>query len=232
MKVAGIFFARSIFGTMTNVLKAGSMVAWLGVLCALVIPAAANAFPTERAQPAAASRNGQQGEVMVFDNAYLDEHFARTRITENGDVQGSSSLSAVMSAGYLAIAPNTSLLKGITRGTSARRAAGFRLAENGRKAVQNKQYHKAIHYLEKALSIDASPFVHYYLARAHYLLADYQRSLGFLEVAEFGFAGQSRWLSELAALRRALSAAPGATQESPKRNVSWTTKESTSRRLP
>lgn len=222
---------------MANVLKAGSIVAWLGALCGLLMPAGANAFPAERAQPAAASRHGQQAEVMVFDNAYLDEHFARTRVTENGGVQESSSslglnsvktgypVRAFMSAGFLAIAPNTSLLKGITRGTSARRAAGLRLAENGRKAVQNKQYHKAIHYLEKALSIDASPFVHYYLARAHYLLADYQRSLGFLEVAEFGFAGQSRWLSELAALRRALSAAPGATQESSKRNVSWTTKD-------
>jgi tetratricopeptide (TPR) repeat protein len=233
-KIAGIFFAPKICDTMANFLTAGSIVAWLGALCAVLMLAEANAFTTE-AQPAPASRNEQKANVIVFDNAYLDKRFAQTRITETVGVQQDSSLSAnsgqaghavraFMGAGLLEVAPNTSLLKGMTRRTSARRAAGLRLAENGRKAVQNKQYRKAIYYLEKALGIDTSPFVHFYLARAHYHLADYPRSLGFLEVAESGFAGQSQWLSELAALRRALSAASIAMQEAPKRDVSWTTR--------
>jgi hypothetical protein len=49
--------------------------------------------------------------------------------------------------------------------------------------------------------------MHFYLARAHYELADYQRSLRFLEVAETGLNGQPDWLRELEILKRDLSAA-------------------------
>jgi len=206
---------------MANISIYSSLIACLGALCAALIPAEAKAFKSEQVQPAAASKNEQNGNVIVFDNAYLDKRFGRTRASETGGVREDSSLSAnsgktgnavsaSSGAGFLQIAPKTSLLKGITRGTSARRAAALRLVENGRQAVQNQQYQKAIHNLEKALSVDASPFAHLYLARAYYQLADYQRSLEFLEVAESGLDGHAQWLPELAALRRALSAAPPA----------------------
>jgi hypothetical protein len=159
--------------------------------------------------------------VIVFDNHYLDQRFGHSRAREISRPEESigSSFEALktghgasdfFSAGFLQIVPNGSLLKGITRGTSPRRAAALRLAESGRRAVQNKQTQRAIYYLEKALGIEASPFVHFYLARAHYQLADYQRSRQFLEVAESAFDGHDSWLSELGALRRALAlASPG-----------------------
>jgi tetratricopeptide (TPR) repeat protein len=157
--------------------------------------------------------------VIVFDNDYLDQRFGQSRAREISRTENigfsierktGHAVSDFFGAGFLQIVPNGSLLKGITRGTSPRRAAALRLAESGRRAVQNKQTQRAIYYLEKALGIEASPFVHFYLARAHYQLADYQRSRQFLEVAESAFDGHDSWLAELAALRRALSAAsPG-----------------------
>ena len=66
--------------------------------------------------------------------------------------------------------------------------------------------------------MDASPSFHFYLARAHFQLADYQSSLRFLQVAESGFYGQPEWLPEVAALKEALSA-PASQQALPKRNV-------------
>jgi tetratricopeptide (TPR) repeat protein len=216
---------------MANVLLTFStIVARLGVLCAALMPADAGAFDTEQVRPAAASHNEHKGNVIVFDNAYLDRRFGPTRVTETAEEGSGLSanpaktgqrVGAFFAAEFVEIAPNSSLLKGVTRGTPARRAAALRMAESGRKAVQKKQYRKAIHYLEKALRVDAVPFVHFYLARAHYQLADYQRSLEFLEVAESAFAGHAQWLPELAALRRALSAPPVTTRE-PRRSISWT----------
>jgi tetratricopeptide (TPR) repeat protein len=220
-------------GTLTSFGSVGVLVC-LGVLCVALTPIDAHAFNTERAHPAAARGNAEKTNVIVFDNAYLDKRFGRTGVTETSSIGEDGRLaahgrktghaSAFFSAGFMEIAPNGSLLKGITPGTPARRAAGLRLAENGRKAVQNRQHRKAIYYLEKALGIDASPFVHFYLARAHYQLADYQRALEFLEVAESGFDGHDPWLPELAALRRALSAAPAAAEE-PLERVHWTHKD-------
>jgi hypothetical protein len=155
--------------------------------------------------------------VIVFDNDYLDQRFSQSRAREISRTENigfsfeprktGHAVNDFFGAGFLQIVPNGSLLKGITRGTSPRRAAALRLAESGRRAVQNKQTQRAIYYLEKALGIEASPFVHFYLARAHYQLADYQRSRQFLEVAESAFDGHDSWLAELAALRRALSTA-------------------------
>jgi uncharacterized protein HemY len=118
-------------------------------------------------------------------------------------------------SGFLHITPNGSLLKGITRRTPPRRAAGLRLAEHGRKAVEEKRYQRAVLYLEKALAVESSPFVHFYLARAHYQLADYHRARQFLEVAEGAFSGQPHWMRELARLKRALAAMPVAPREAP-----------------
>jgi tetratricopeptide (TPR) repeat protein len=222
---------------MANFSTSISVVARLGALCAALTAADAKAFNAEQAQPAATARSEQKANVVVFDNAYLDRRFGRnqTRATETSSNQEHAAtakmgetghaVSAFFGADFAAITPNSSLLKGITRGTSARRAAGLRLAENGRKAFEKKQYQKAVYYLEKALSIDASPFVHFYLARAHYQLADYRRALQFLEVAESAFDGHDPWVSELAALRRALLDATVATREALKRSVGWTHKD-------
>ena len=88
-------------------------------------------------------------------------------------------------------------------------------------SLQSGQYQKAVYYFEKALGIDAKPFLHFYLARAHYELADYQRSFRFLEVAESGLNGQPEWATELQTLRRELEDAHGAPQSTIRRDASW-----------
>jgi tetratricopeptide (TPR) repeat protein len=119
------------------------------------------------------------------------------------------------------VLPNRSLLAGISSNTTSRRAAALRFAERGRTLIQTKEYQKAISFLEKALNLDASPFIYYYLARAHYHLGDNQGSLNFLEVAESRLSAQPEWVEELAALRSAVSA-PQVTQYAmSKQNVGW-----------
>jgi hypothetical protein len=206
-KIGGIFFAPK--SAVARFLGTCALAAAIGAFGCLSILPEASAEQELRSMPNAA--------VIVFDNDYLDRRFGHSRVRETGRPapNGRGTLEArktghavseFFGAGFSQIVPNGSLLKGITRGTSPRRAAALRLAESGRRAVQNKQTQKAIYYLEKALSIDASPLVHFYLARAHYQLADYQRSLQFLEVAESALDGLDLWLPELAALRRALTA--------------------------
>jgi len=72
---------------------------------------------------------------------------------------------------------------GIARHTSAKRAAALRFAEMGRKLLRSGNYEKALVHLEKALALDPSPYIYFYLARAHYYLARYQQALNFLEKA-------------------------------------------------
>ena len=91
--------------------------------------------------------------------------------------------------------------------------------------LQKGQKRKAVYYLEKALSMDANPFIHFYLARAHYQLADYQGSLGFLEVAESGFYGHPDWLLELETLRSELSVHYYTPPAVATRTVRWTFNE-------
>jgi hypothetical protein len=169
----------------------------------------------------------QSGNVIVWDNDYLDRRFGRT--WRPGE---SASGSRRRSAGPEVISvpeprrnevqPNHSLLTGISRTTTARCAAALRIAETGRRALQQKQYRRAVYYLEKALSLDANPLIYFYLARSHYQLADYQGSMGFLKVAESRFYGAPEWSSEIAALRSALFAYHDDGESIKKRNASWT----------
>ena len=221
--LTGIFLATTLWRMIVNTLALVGLNVVIATAWAALVP------PTARAFDAAAVQTGESPKVIVFDNAYLDRRFGPTRLAEANKTAGQPgnvrAFGALVDGGSLEIAPNRSLLKGITRGTPPRRAAALRLAESGRKAVHDRQYRKAIHYLEKALSLDGSPFFHFYLARAHYQSADYQRAAEFLKVAESAFAGHDGWLAEVSALRRALAAAPGASdagREALKSNVAWT----------
>jgi len=153
----------------------------------------------------------QNGNVIVWDNDYLDRRFGRT--WRPGESTSGSprrpagpEIISVPEPHWNEVQPNHSLLTGISRTTTARRAAALRIAETGRRALQQKQYRRAVYYLERALSLDANPFIYFYLARSHYQLADYQGSMGFLKVAESRFYGDPEWSSEIAALRSALFA--------------------------
>jgi hypothetical protein len=216
-----------------------SVCLWLIALTAIG-PLDAYAFKTATSAAVPQRTAEENPNVVVWDNAYLDRRFGRDRATE-ASVQANekpivnenlspASISVpesvkTMPKPPIDVLPNRSLLTGITRGTSARRAAALRMAETGRLSLQKGQSRRAIYFLEKALSMDANPFIHFYLARAHYQLADFPGSLRFLEVAESGFAGQPEWVAELTALRAALSS-PSTAQHTPaKRNVAWTFQE-------
>jgi hypothetical protein len=150
----------------------------------------------------------QNGKVIVWDNDYLDRRFGRTWVPGRGVVDkpaaGGDAPTPSSEERWSEARPHRSLLTAITRATPPRRAAALRLAETGRTSLQSGEHQRAVYYLEKALGIDAGAFMHFYLARAHYELADYQRSLHFLEVAESGLSGRAGWSSELESLRRDL----------------------------
>jgi uncharacterized protein HemY len=118
---------------------------------------------------------------------------------------------------FFRVAPNQSLLSAIDRRTSSKRAAALRLAESGRTLIQAGESGRAVSLLEKALSLEASPFVYFYLARAHHHLADYQRAAQFVEIAEALLYEQPDWSEELLKLKAALSAPHGSTETQSRR---------------
>jgi tetratricopeptide (TPR) repeat protein len=159
--------------------------------------------------PLSQSRN-EDGNVLVFDNDLLDRLFGKDRAGRGSNnierLAGDVSVPRVFNgANFPTVLPNRSLLAGISSNMTSRRAAALRFAERGRTLIQTKEYQKAISVLEKALNLDASPFIYYYLARAHYHLGNNQGSLNFLEVAESRLAAQPEWVEELAVLRSAVS---------------------------
>lgn len=103
------------------------------------------------------------------------------------------------------IPPNRAFTGGIQRNTSAKRAAALRLAEKGRQLLLRKDRHRAITYLERALSLYSIPYIHFYLARAHYELGQFQHSLNFLKVAEAWLAEEPSWTGEIADLKKKAS---------------------------
>jgi tetratricopeptide (TPR) repeat protein len=77
----------------------------------------------------------------------------------------------------------------------------LRLAEKGRQYLLQKQHRQAVTYLEKALGLEASPYVYYYLSRAHYYLGHYGESANFLDVAAALLAPRLEWTTAVAAVR-------------------------------
>jgi tetratricopeptide (TPR) repeat protein len=215
--------------TRVNLLLGNGLVAWLAInILIVVIPS--NAFGFETASrgryPSPAHRN-EDGSVLVFDNDLLDRLFGKDRAARGGNnierPAGDVSVPRVFNgADVPTVLPNRSLLAGISSNTTSRRAAALRLAERGRTLIQTKEYQKAISLLEKALNLDASPFIYYYLARAHYHLGNNQGALNFLEVAESRLSAQSEWVEELAELRSAVSAPQTTHYAMSKKNVGWT----------
>ncbi len=144
--------------------------------------------------------------VIVFDNDALEKMFGKSRRSTANE----SGPAKIPDRGdFPTVAPNHSLLSAIGRRTSSKSAAALRFAESGRTLIQAGESRRAVFVLEKALSLEASPFVYFYLARAHYYLADYQRAGEFAEIAEALFYEQPDWTEELLKLKSALSAPHG-----------------------
>jgi len=202
---------QAIMSRSSRIWCATAIAAWI-----ITTPFHADAFKVVREQ---------NGNVTVWDNDYLDRRFGRTWRAEESTKSprpAGPDIISVPEPRWNEVQPNHSLLTGISPTTTARRAAALRIAETGRRALVQKQYRRAVYYLEKALSLDANPFIYFYLARSHYQLADYQGSMGFLKVAESGFYGDPEWSSEIAALKSALFAHHDDAGSIKKRNASWT----------
>jgi tetratricopeptide (TPR) repeat protein len=197
--------------------------------CAVTLSSTGYAFETGKIYSARYSAHQDKNEdsnVLVFDNDLLDRLFGKDRAAEKGsnDVDRPSRDATPPKIPSWTdsprVLPNQSLLAGISANTNSRRAAALRFAEKGRTLIQQRDYLKALSYLEKALDLDGSPFVYFYLARVHYYLGDYPRALGFVEVAESRLYQQPEWTEELAALRSAVSAPP-MKQTITKQNIAW-----------
>jgi tetratricopeptide (TPR) repeat protein len=193
------------------------MIAWIMFgACAATLSANGYAFETGRVYSARYSPHqykNEDGNVLVFDNDLLDRLFGKDRAEKGSNNVDRPSRDATLPTvptwtDSPRVLPNQSLLAAISVNTNSRRAAALRFTEKGRTLIQQRDYLKALSYLEKALDLDGSPFVYFYLARVHYYLGDYPRALGFVEVAESRLYQQSEWTEALAALRSAVSAPP------------------------
>jgi tetratricopeptide (TPR) repeat protein len=156
--------------------------------------------------------------VIVFDNDTLDKMFGKSRRSAANETDA---VKIPGKSDFPAVGPNRSLLSAIGRGTSSKRAAALRLVESGRTLIQAGENRRAVAVLERALSLEASPFVYFYLARAHYYLADYQRAAEFVEIAEALFYQQPDWSEELFKLKTVLSTSRGGPEIRPRQNIGW-----------
>ena len=90
----------------------------------------------------------------------------------------------------------------VTGAALPQRKASMKLVQQGRTLLRAEKYKAGLGRFEQAIGIDASnPYSHYFVARAHYFLANYRESLSFLDVAESRLAADHRWLAEVHVLR-------------------------------
>jgi len=206
------------------------IIAWITFgACAVTLSSVGYAFETGKiysARYSAHQYKNEDGNVLVFDNDLLDRLFGKDRAAEkesnNVDrpARDATPPKIPIWTDSPRVLPNRSLLAAISLNTNSRRRAALRFAEVGRTLIQQRDYLKALTYLEKALDLDGSPFVYFYLARVHYYLGDYPKALGFVEVAESRLYQQPEWTEELAALRSAVTATP-MKQTITKQNIAW-----------
>ncbi|HEX2228824.1 MAG TPA: hypothetical protein VHM64_16940, partial [Candidatus Binatia bacterium] len=153
-------------------------------------------------------------QVRVFDNALLDNLFAKQRAAAKGKSANSAELAAlpglrqkstVAPSLPVLLLPTDSFAAEITSRTPSRLAAALRFAERGRREIESRRYQRAVNNLETAISLGVRnylPYVYYYLAQTHYHLANYESASNFLEAAEAWLSGQSDWMRSVVALRR------------------------------
>jgi tetratricopeptide (TPR) repeat protein len=152
--------------------------------------------------------------VRVFDNALLDRLFAKDRAaakqqakTDEAQLDPNAERSPPQPATIppALLLPNDSFAAKITSRTPSTLAAALRFAERGRKEINSGQYHKAVNYFERAVSLGVRnylPYIYYYLAQSHFHLANYQSAFNFLDVAESWLSEYSEWMRSIATLRQ------------------------------
>lgn len=203
-----LILANSLFVVIVLISSLGSI-----LLIFPLHPTHAQSQSSKQPRPLSPEPNRQ---VIIFDDDALEKMFGKSRRsaaheTGPGKITGRSD--------FPTVAPNQSLLSAIDRRTSSKRAAALRLAESGRILIQAGESRRAVSVLEKALSLEASPLVYFYLARAHYHLADYQRATQFVEIADALFYEQPDWSDELLKMKSALSVPHSGTEMRSGQNI-------------
>jgi tetratricopeptide (TPR) repeat protein len=88
-----------------------------------------------------------------------------------------------------------------SRTSGAKHRVAMKLTQEGEARLRSGDPYRALSLFEKALGLEASPYVYVSLARAHYMLGHYSASLNFIEVAESWLNQDSNNVPEVAAFK-------------------------------
>ena len=143
---------------------------------------------------------------MPSSSKTLDNPLAEDRgpKQENENTEGSqraTRLSIESGINFKNSQPDLPAVVWTIRSTPARRAAASRLIDTGGRQLRGGEYEKAVSNFEKALNVEANPYIYFYLAQAHYRLGHYRDALNFLEVAASWLMPQPKWAPQLVALK-------------------------------
>jgi tetratricopeptide (TPR) repeat protein len=97
--------------------------------------------------------------------------------------------------------PNGQSAIWMSRTSAAKHKAALRLTQQGESRLRSGDPQRALSLFEKALGLEASPYVYISLARAHYMLGHYAESLNFIEVAESWLNQDSSGVPEVTAFK-------------------------------
>ena len=88
-----------------------------------------------------------------------------------------------------------------SRTSAVKHKAALELTRQGETRLRTGDANQALSFFEKALGLEASPYVYISIARAHYILGHYSESLSFIDVAESWLKQQSDSVPELTAFK-------------------------------
>jgi tetratricopeptide (TPR) repeat protein len=139
--------------------------------------------------------------VVVLESPHRENELAKVVSGEQPTTEESASTSENRPSQIFPVpSPNRSLL-GMICSNSAKGLAALRLVEKGRVLLKAREDEKALAALEQALSLEANPYVYFYLAEAHYQLGNYYAALNFLEAAEGWLDQEPDWTPEITSLK-------------------------------
>jgi len=146
----------------------------------------------------------QQGDAInskILDNPLSEDRGPEQKNENKEGSQHTTGLNAALGNNFHNSQPHQPGPVWTIRSTPAKRAAALRLTETGARQLRGAEYYKAVSNFEKALNVEANPYIYFYLAQAHYRLGHYRDALNFLEVAASWLMPQPNWAPQLVALK-------------------------------
>jgi len=150
----------------------------------------------------------ERGDVInnkTLDNLFAEDHGPKQENENTEGCQRTTGLSTASGNNFHNAQPDQPAVVWTIRSTPARRAAALRLTDTGGRLLRRGEYEKAVSNFEKALNVEANPYIYFYLAQAHYRLGHYRDALNFLEVAASWLMQQPNWAPQLVALKGQIS---------------------------